>query len=380
MKLENNIPLALYIHIPWCIKKCPYCDFNSHAQKDELPERAYIERLIDDLKADFALTPSRTIKSIFIGGGTPSLFAPHIIAELLERIKQTLNYPDNIEITLEANPGTVEQSRFAGFRKAGINRISLGVQSFQADKLKRLGRIHNHLEAIAAVTAAQNAGFENINIDLMYALPEQSTTEALADLQIAISLKPTHISWYQLNIEPNTLFFHKPPTLPDDDISWEMQSLGQQLLADHDYIQYETSAYSQPNHQCQHNLNYWLFGDYLGIGAGAHGKITQNNQIKRMWKVKHPKDYLDPLKPFIHGEKIITVDELPFEFMLNVLRLHMPIPYELFFNGTGLAKSTIKNNLAKAQDLGLIQNYPNYFETTTFGKRYLNDLLEIFLN
>ncbi len=307
---NKPIPLALYIHIPWCIRKCPYCDFNSHAVKEAIPEESYLQALIRDLEADLDQIPLRPIQSIFIGGGTPSLFSPDALAALLEAIAARVALARSLEVTLEANPGTVEQTRFVGFRQAGINRLSLGIQSFQPEKLKVLGRIHDDQEAVQAVMAAKQAGFENFNLDLMFGLPNQSLEDALFDLNTALSLKPTHLSWYQLTIEPNTLFYHRKPPLPADDDIWEIQHHGQALLASHGFHQYEISAYSQFGFQSRHNLNYWEFGDYLGIGAGAHAKITNphNHTITRFWKTKHPKEYLNPDKSFLAGQQTIPVD------------------------------------------------------------------------
>ena len=288
-------PLSLYIHVPWCVRKCPYCDFNSHESKGELPEQQYIETLLEDLKADSSYIQGRKIHSIFIGGGTPSLFSAEAYQRLFEEIQTLVPFADNIEITLEANPGTVEQGRFAEYRRIGINRLSIGIQSFDAEKLEALGRIHSNDEAIHAAEQAREAGFDNFNLDLMFGLPEQSTREALNDLKTAITLKPAHISWYQLTLEPNTVFHRYPPALPEDDLIFTMQETGQALLASHGYQHYETSAYTKEGHACQHNLNYWRFGDYLGIGAGAHGKITlpEQNQIIRTRKSRQPDHYLN---------------------------------------------------------------------------------------
>jgi putative oxygen-independent coproporphyrinogen III oxidase len=375
-----NIPLSLYIHLPWCIRKCPYCDFNSHALRGELPEKAYVTALLQDLQQDLPRVAGRTIHSIFIGGGTPSLFSPNAIESLLTGINKYLPISANTEITLEANPGTVEQSAFAGFRQAGINRLSIGIQSFQDEKLKTLGRIHGSKEALRAVQSAQQAGFTNFNLDLMFGLPQQTIADALFDLTTAIDLQPTHISWYQLTLEPNTFFYQHPPTLPNDDHIWEMQTEGQALLATHTFNQYEISAYSKAKHQCQHNLNYWEFGDYLGIGAGAHGKITdlKNGTVHRMHKLKHPKIYLDS-KQFIAEEKNIATKELAFEFMLNALRLKQTITLDLFSARTGLHLAAIEKQLAIAASNNLLQYDQHSIKVTEHGYRFLNNLLEIFL-
>lgn len=368
------------------MQKCPYCDFNSHALKGELPETAYLKALQEDLDHDLQTYGSeREIHSIFIGGGTPSLFSPAAIGTMLEDINRKINFSSDIEITMEANPGTVEQQRFIGFKAAGINRLSLGIQSFQPDKLKALGRIHDDQQAITAVLAAKKAGFANINIDLMYGLPKQSLQEALQDLQTGAALETTHLSWYQLTLEPNTAFHHKPPLLPDDDITWTMQEEGQAFLTDQQFSNYEISAYARANtshdYRCRHNLNYWSFGDYLGIGAGAHGKITcqKTGNIQRYWKTKHPKNYLDSQTPYVEGTKKLTKQELPFEFMLNALRLHQPVPIIWLKQRCGIAFTEILAPLQKARALGLLDWDEHYLRTTQQGKRYLNDLLQLFL-
>lgn len=374
--------LSLYVHIPWCVKKCPYCDFNSHQLRtDAAPEREYVERLIQDLEQDLPTVWGRSIHSIFIGGGTPSLFSPDSLALLLREIRARIIVQPDAEITMEANPGTLEYGSFKGYIEAGINRLSVGIQSFQDDKLKTLGRIHSSTEAIKAVKAAQNAGFDNINLDLMFGLPNQSHKDALYDLETAISLNPTHISWYQLTLEPNTLFYKQPPTLPKDDNIWEMQQLGQTLLAEAGYQQYETSAYAKDNRRCQHNLNYWRFGDYLGIGAGAHAKITDfgRQTVTRSWKNKHPKAYLDANQALIAGSKIIQSNELVFEFMMNALRLFQKIDIALFCESTWQEFNTIEPILAELKQLELMEYDQNAFWTTPKGKDFLNDILERFL-
>jgi len=384
--MNATIPLSLYIHIPWCVQKCPYCDFNSHALKGELPEIAYLKALEEDLKQDLSTFPiqDRTIQSIFIGGGTPSLFSANAIAQLLQIVRNAANLAPNAEITLEANPGTIEQDSFAGFKQAGINRLSIGIQSFQAEKLKTLGRIHNAEEAIRAVETAHQAGFDNFNLDLMHGLPNQTAEDALFDLKTALSLRPTHLSWYQLTLEPNTAFHHHPPKLPLDDQLAEIQQAGQSYLAAQGFHPYEISAYttqSQPDRRSLHNLNYWLFGDYLAIGAGAHGKITDlnTNTITRYWKTRHPKDYLDMDRPFLGGQKRLLDDEIPLEFMMNVLRLYQKIPLALFKARTGRDIESIAARLEQAKIKGLLDQDEVCLETTPLGKRYLNDLLQIFL-
>lgn len=374
-------PLSLYVHLPWCIRKCPYCDFNSHTAKEEIPEKIYIDALINDLDTDLSRINHRPLMSIFIGGGTPSLFSPQAIDILLKAIRNRISWADDIEITLEANPGTVEYERFAGYRAAGVNRLSIGIQSFQAEKLKALGRIHNDQEAIRAAETAQKAGFTNFNLDLMHGLPEQSIDDALYDLKTALSLTPSHLSWYQLTIEPNTFFAHKPPLLPQDETIWEMQDIGRELLARNNFKQYEISAFSYVHKLCQHNKNYWEFGDYLGIGAGAHSKITNvaQQKITRFWKLKNPKDYLNAKATFIGDEQVITHQELPFEFMLNALRLYQDIPVKLFESRTGLSIYTIAEQLHLAQGKNLLHWNNTKISPTELGQRFYNDLCGLFI-
>lgn len=374
-------PLSLYIHIPWCVQKCPYCDFNSHGQKSALPEQEYIAHLLDDLAEDAKRVGERPVQTIFFGGGTPSLFSAAGIERILQGVAQRVNLADNAEITLEANPGTIESEKFIAFRAAGVNRISIGVQSFQADKLQGLGRIHDEQQALNAASYAHQAGLNSFNLDLMHGLPEQSVDNALFDLRTAISQQPPHLSWYQLTIEPNTLFASKPPTLPDDDILWEIQQQGHQLLADAGYQQYEISGYSQPQHQCQHNLNYWRFGDYLGIGCGAHGKITDigNGQIQRTVKVKHPKGYMDLSQPYLNQLNLVEAADRPFEFLMNRLRLTEACPiedYELY-TGLELHQFEMQAKLLQAQGKGLLTITPSHWQVTDLGRRYLNSLLEM---
>lgn len=378
-----NPPLSLYIHIPWCVQKCPYCDFNSHAIKNTMDEVNYVNELIKDLDSDierFQLT-NRHLHSIFIGGGTPSLFSPQAIEKLLSQVLQRFEHNSDIEITLEANPGTVESDKFTGFAQAGISRLSIGVQSFESDKLIKLGRIHDSQQAIKAAQLAKTAGIKSFNLDLMHGLPNQSLDNALDDLKTAIRLSPDHLSWYQLTIEPNTAFHSKPPKLPQDEVLWDIQDKGFQLLSDAGYKQYEISAFSKADKQCQHNLNYWQFGDYLGIGCGAHGKITDtlSNKIYRTVKVKHPKGYLDISRPHLDHLTTVTADELPFEYMMNRLRLFSPFTLDDFEQRTGLASKTVLSQLKQAQDKKLITNSNQQWQITTLGHRYLNDLLELFL-
>ncbi|OWK47626.1 Oxygen-independent coproporphyrinogen-III oxidase 1 [Pseudomonas oleovorans subsp. oleovorans] len=373
-------PLALYIHIPWCVRKCPYCDFNSHAAGPTLPEEEYVDALLADLDADLQHVHGRPLTSIFFGGGTPSLFSDRALGRLLEGVERRVAFAGDIEITLEANPGTFEQAKFKGYRSLGINRLSIGVQSFQQTKLKALGRIHDGDEAIRAADMARAAGFDNFNLDLMHGLPEQSIEDALFDLRTAISQGPTHLSWYQLTMEPNTVFWSQPPELPEDDLLWDIQEAGQALLAAEGYAQYEVSAYTQAGKQARHNLNYWTFGDFLGIGAGAHAKLsTPAGRIQRTWKTRLPKDYLDPAKAFQAGERLLAADELPFEFLMNVLRLSEGAPAELFSQRTGLPLQQLEQARREAERQGLLQADETRLVATAKGQLFLNDLLQQFL-
>ncbi|WP_312722249.1 radical SAM family heme chaperone HemW [Stutzerimonas kunmingensis] len=373
-------PLAAYVHIPWCVRKCPYCDFNSHSAGPELPEDAYVAALLADLRADLEHVGDRRLTSIFFGGGTPSLFSAKALAAIIDGLERLVGFSEDIEITLEANPGTFEQAKFRDYRQLGINRLSIGVQSFQADKLKALGRIHDGDEAIRAADMARAAGFDNFNLDLMHGLPDQSLEDALSDLRIAIAQQPTHLSWYQLTLEPNTVFWSQPPQLPEDDILWDIQEAGQTLLAEHGYRQYETSAYAQPGRQARHNLNYWTFGDFLGIGAGAHAKFSHaDGRILRSWKTRLPKDYLDPAKAFRAGEKLLAADELPFEFLMNVLRLTDGVPAVLFTQRTGLPLDVLAKPRRDAEARGLLSADPARLVATPRGQLFLNDLLQSFL-
>lgn len=373
-------PLAAYVHIPWCVRKCPYCDFNSHAAGPSLPEDDYVTALLADLNSDLDQVQGRKLSSIFFGGGTPSLFSPAALGRILDGLEQRIGFADDIEITLEANPGTFEQAKFRDYRRLGINRLSIGVQSFQPAKLTALGRIHDGDEAVRAADMARAAGFDNFNLDLMHGLPDQSLDDALSDLRTAIAQQPTHLSWYQLTVEPNTEFWSKPPTLPEDETLWDIQEAGQVLLADHGYDQYETSAYAQPGRQARHNLNYWTFGDFLGLGAGAHGKSsTPDGQIRRSWKTRLPKDYLDPGKRFRAGEKCLTEEELPFEFLMNVLRLTDGVPAALFSQRTGLPPALLAAGRREAQARGLLERDPQRLAASAKGQLFLNDLLQLFL-
>ncbi|MDV7211722.1 radical SAM family heme chaperone HemW [Azotobacter beijerinckii] len=373
-------PLALYVHIPWCVRKCPYCDFNSHAAGPELPEEAYVDALLADLEADLAAVHGRELVSIFFGGGTPSLFSARALDRLLAGMNRRIAFARDIEITLEANPGTFEQAKFADYRRLGINRLSIGVQSFQTAQLQALGRIHGGDEAIRAAEMARRAGFDNLNLDLMHGLPGQDVAGALADLRQAIALAPTHLSWYQLTLEPNTVFWNQPPEIPEDDLLWDIQEAGQGLLAAEGFVQYETSAYARDGRRARHNLNYWTFGDFLGLGAGAHAKLSDpHGRICRTWKTRLPKDYLDPEKHFQAGERLLEAAELPFEFMMNALRLTGGVPAELFEQRTGLPLAAIAEPCAAARAAGLLENDPQLLRPTTRGQLFLNDLLQHFL-
>ena len=378
------LPLTLYIHIPWCVRKCPYCDFNSHERNGEISEQQYIDALLADLEQDLPLIWGRRINAIFIGGGTPSLFSPESINQLIAKLRACLNFHPHIEITLEANPGTAEMVKFSEYKSTGINRLSIGVQSFQDLFLQKLGRIHGGAEAIAAVEMAHTAGFDNINVDLMYGLPGQSITQMSADLDTAIALAPTHISFYQLTIEPNTLFHVKPPrSLPTNDAQWLMQQTGIALLQQHNYHQYEVSAYAQPGKQCEHNLNYWQFGDYIGIGAGAHAKLTNldKHSVRRMSKTKQPKRYMATAgtTKAITTDHVLNSDDLRLEFMMNALRLTAGFPAALFSQTTGLDSTAIETALNNASARGLLFHDDNIIKPTAQGQRFLNDLVAMFL-
>jgi oxygen-independent coproporphyrinogen-3 oxidase len=376
-------PLSLYIHIPWCVRKCPYCDFNSHAVRDDIPEDRYIQALIADLEQDLPAVWGRTVESLFIGGGTPSLFSAHGIERLLSEIRARIPLKPDAEITLEANPGTIDQARFSGFREAGINRLSMGVQSFQNDLLAAIGRIHDGSEALAAIESARRAGFENINLDLMFGLPAQTTEQALLDLRTAMELQPTHLSWYELTIEPNTWFYRHPPVRPDDEILWEMQTAGRSLLSDAGYARYEVSAYAQKGRQCRHNLNYWQFGDYLGIGAGAHAKISNaaTQSITRLSKEKHPQTYLEAAnsKDRISTTAELSADDVILEFAMNSLRLDSGFTRAAFTDATSLPCSVIETQVQTAIENEWLTENNGLIKTTAEGQRYLNELLQLWM-
>ena len=384
-------PLSLYIHTPWCVRKCPYCDFNSHEPGThgftprDLPEAAYLYALLQDLDSDLDLAAGREIKTIFIGGGTPSLLSPAFYERLLKEIRIRLPFSKEIEITLEANPGTTEQERFIGYRKAGINRLSLGIQSFQPDQLHALGRIHSGDEAITAVAQARQAGFTNINIDLMHGLPDQTPQLAMDDITQALALAPEHLSWYQLTLEPNTAFHSHPPVLPEEEALWDIQDKGHQLLEQAGFKRYEISAYASAGHQSRHNLNYWQFGDYLGIGAGAHGKLSRIDSngewhIERRWKTRQPDAYLkrvDDLRGFIAGKQLIKTDELPLEFAMNALRLTDGVSLETWRANTGEAPARLLTRLQSAEKKGLLMQMPEKLRASPQGLLFLNELLAL---
>lgn len=385
------IPLSLYIHIPWCVQKCPYCDFNSHQIKLDIPETEYVQHLLLDLAIDLQRfhkgIGNRKLQSIFIGGGTPSLFAGENIHTLLKKINAHIEFSHNLEITLEANPCTLEKNKLAEFIEAGVNRLSIGVQSFSEDKLRRLGRAHNLAQAQEAIEQASKylgRGLNSFNLDLMHGLPQQTLAEALSDLQCAIDSGAPHISWYQLTIEPNTVFAHRPPILPSDELLWEIFQQGDEILRQAGYQQYETSAYAKENHQCQHNLNYWRFGDYLAIGCGAFGKIStwnaerkQVEQVVRFSKTKHPRGYMRG--DYLFEENLVSAEELAFEFFMNRFRLGEVTPKQEFYQRTGLDLSSISTPLNQAIAKGYLIAEPEFWQVTDHGKLFLNDLLQLFL-
>ena len=382
-KLNADKEIGIYIHIPYCIKKCPYCDFNSHELPDTLPEDQYIDALIQDLKSHAIDVQNRKVCSIFIGGGTPSLFAAKSIQRLLDAVANQLTLEDDIEITIEANPGTIDEKNFSGFREAGVNRISIGVQSFANTQLMSLGRIHNAQTAINSVHAAKRAGFENFNIDLMYALPQQDLASAIHDVERAVELNPTHISYYQLTIEPNTHFYRQPPHLPDTQASWEIQQSGMELLAKHGYQQYEISAYAKVGQRCKHNQNYWRFGDYLGIGAGAHQKLSFEipNKIMRCEKPKHPQQYMRHItdeKPLAQAHTL-NEEDIIFEFMLNALRLKHGFTKQQFETYTGLPMERILQPLETHIEEGLLIKDNNQIYCSIRGYEFLDDVLQSWL-
>jgi len=383
-------PLSVYVHIPWCVRKCPYCDFNSHSFTGELPESDYLAALSRDLHLDKPLAQGRPVTSVFFGGGTPSLMSAQTIGAILEEIDRELGLTTDAEITLEANPGTAEQSRFSGYKAAGVNRLSIGVQSFNGQYLRQLGRIHSGEEALAAVAMARRAGFERLNLDLMHGLPDQDTASACEDLRQAISLVPEHISWYQLTIEPNTQFYNDPPLLPVEDSLADIQARGETLLAQAGYRQYEVSAYARPGEEARHNLNYWQYGDYLGLGAGAHSKLTHpgQNRILRFWKTRQPENYVSSQhrspklsrheNPYTAGVESLTAEARPLDFLLNALRLNDGVPGQWFSERAGLGLQALEPQWSELQEKGLVEQQSNRLAATELGRRFLNDLLAHF--
>ncbi len=400
-------PLSLYVHLPWCVQKCPYCDFNSHALEaragvgmnkgagakprlDALVEKQYVQALLADLDFDLLAFPNvaeRPIVSIFFGGGTPSLMSPQGYHAFFAGLKNRLQLVADCEITLEANPGTVEQGKFSGYREAGINRLSMGVQSFADQQLKALGRIHSGQEAVTAVAAARKAGFDNFNLDLMHGLPEQTQSLALADIQQALDLQPTHLSWYQLTLEPNTEFYRRPPKLPEEDTLAAIQDAGSELLQQAGFIHYEVSAFAQAGKQARHNLNYWRFGDYLGLGAGAHGKLSRFNSsgelvIERRWKTRQPQAYLSRLiegRDFLAGTEVLTPDELPIEFMMNALRLAEGVEAKSYPLRTGLTLADLQPQIQSLKQRELWTTDESKIACSALGWRWLNTVLEPFI-
>ncbi len=381
IRLSAPPPLSLYVHLPWCVRKCPYCDFNSHEVRNGIDEAAYVDALVRDLEQDLPRVWGRAVHTVFLGGGTPSLFSPESIDRLLSAVRARLPLDPRAEITMEANPGTVELERFRGYRQAGINRLSIGIQSFDPDKLAALGRIHGRDEALRAAQAAREAGVDNFNLDLMFGLPGQTTDQAMADLATALRQQSTHLSLYQLTIEANTLFHSRPPVLPDEDTIADMHSRLQSMAAEGGFAQYEVSAYARPGHESRHNLNYWNFGDYLGIGAGAHGKLSDADGVTRLWKHKHPKTYMGAAgtPACIGGEQRLARQDLVVEFMLNALRLTQGFPVHRFQDHTGLPITAAEVPLRIAEERGLIERDATRIRPTALGQAHLNTLLELFV-
>ena len=379
--LKNPPPLALYIHVPWCVKKCPYCDFNSHESRNEIPEKRYVAALLSDLEQSVPHVYGRKMRSVFFGGGTPSLFSPESINEILSAVNMLTPMEYGAEITLEANPGTVDTAHFAGYKSAGVNRVSLGIQSFNADYLSALGRIHDDKQAIFAAELALKT-FGRVNFDVMYALPNQTLEHALKDAKQAVDLNPDHLSFYHLTLEPNTPFYRTPPNLPDDDTSAEMQEKIEDFLAENGYEHYETSAFCKPRSEARHNLNYWQFGDYLGIGAGAHSKLSYHDKITRETRYKHPKAFMEAAESGNAVDNTWQIEraDLGFEFMINALRLIDGFDIGLFQQRTGMPWETISMRLAEASGKGLITQNLQTIKPTLLGQRYLNDLLALFLD
>lgn len=379
--IDELPPLGLYVHTPWCVKKCPYCDFNSHALRAEIPEQAYVAALLDDLMQELSGVQDRVVETIYIGGGTPSLFSGSAIAQLLTGIKQRLSVAKDAEITMEINPESAQRDRFYAYQEAGVNRLSIGAQSMHPDSLQKLGRAHGVADTIAAMSAARTVGFSNINLDLMHGLPDQTVAGALEDVSAIVDLQPEQISWYQLTLEPNTAFYQQPPSLPEDDAIAHMYHDGRARLLDAGYQFYEISAYPKPGYHARHNENYWMFGDYLGIGAGAHGKITDlaTQSIKRRVKRRHPNDYLRGGHDALLQEQAVAMSQLPFEFMLNALRLVEGVPASLFTERTGLPLSAIAEPLGHARSQGLLVDDSERIAATPMGLQYLNNVLLLFM-
>ncbi|HEY5291792.1 MAG TPA: radical SAM family heme chaperone HemW [Burkholderiales bacterium] len=380
ISLKALPPLSLYVHIPWCVRKCPYCDFNSHEARGEAPERDYVQALIADLELALPQIWGRRVYSIFFGGGTPSLFSARAIEELLVAFRARLNLAADAEITLEANPGTFESAKFRDYRACGVNRLSIGIQSFNPAKLQALGRIHDGEEARRAIGIAQ-AHFDNINLDLMYALPQQTLQEAEQDIDTAAGFGTTHLSAYHLTLEPNTLFYRHPPPLPDSELAADMQDMIEQRLADGGYVNYETSAFARPGRECRHNLNYWRFGDYLGIGAGAHSKLSFPTRVLRQARYKQPREYMQKAAAGspVQEEHVVSPKDLGFEFMMNALRLAGGFEVALFAERTGLGLTAVERPLQEAVQRGLIARDHVRIAPTKRGQRFLNDLLQLFL-
>lgn len=373
-------PLSLYVHIPWCIRKCPYCDFNSHTRQNDLPEKEYLAALRHDLEQELPLLQGRKLSSIFFGGGTPSLFSAQAVEDILSLAEQKVGFSDGVEITLEVNPGTFEQKKFAAYHAAGVNRLSIGVQSFRSEFLKSLGRVHDGDEAINAVLTAQQSGFENINLDLMHGLPGQNAEQALTDVQQALSLGVGHISWYQLTIEQNTEFYKQPPALPLEETLLDIQQQGESLLAEHGFEHYEISAFCKATAASRHNMNYWQFGDYIGIGAGAHGKLSDigSQQVIRRWKTRKPEHYMQHKGSGLAGSQVVERSELLLEFMMNALRLSQGVPLSLLPAYTGLAMSDYQPKLERLIKQGLMSDKSRHIQLTPLGRRFLNNVLEAF--
>lgn len=371
-------PLSLYIHLPWCESKCLYCDFNSHPLRGELPESAYLDALLNDLESHLPDVWSRSVTSVFIGGGTPSLFSARGVHRLISGIRARLPCAPGMEITLEANPGSTDVKKFAAFRDAGVNRLSIGIQSFHTQQLKRLGRIHDRTQALAAAQAAHTAGFDNVNLDLMFGLPDQTVRQTVCDIEAALDTQPTHISCYQLTLEPNTWFHRHPPTLPTDDETWEMHNTTQSQLVSAGYGRYEVSAYAKDDRQCRHNLNYWQFGDYIGIGAGAHSKISFSDRVIRSIKTKHPNSYMKyaPTNARLTKSYELTAQDLCFEFLMNALRLTHGFSPLLFQQRTGQSLAVVRKAFADLQQDGLLQVDHDQVKATERGYRYLDEMLQ----